>query len=152
MAPTNIIRDATTETAAAKPKRRRPVGSRRDIVIHAGRVVLRARLSPTPTADRIWQALPLYTTAERRGDSVHFEIPIESGREKDAKWTVTAGEIGFWCEEDRIVIGFGPTPLSRPGEIRMPSPVNIWAICADDVGQLRVLVGGERVAILHADS
>ncbi len=152
MAPTQILRDGNAAAAVGKPKRRRIPGSPRAVLIHAGRAVLYARLLATPTADRIWDALPLYGIVERWGDSIHFETPIETGRERSARWAVRAGEIAFWCEDDRVIIGFGPTPLSRPGEIRMPSPANIWAVTTDDVTALAALVGGERVAVIEADS
>ena len=152
MAPTNILRETSAAGAANKPKRRRGSGGARVILIHVGKVAFHARLLATPTADRILSALPLYGTAERWGDSVHFEIPIKSGREAAARWNVKAGEIAFWSDDDRIIIGFGPTPLSKPSEIRMPSPANIWAVTDADVSQLSQVIGGERVAVLLADS
>jgi uncharacterized protein len=44
------------------------------------------------------------------------------------------------------------TPLSKAGEIRMPSPVNVWARALDDVTALTIVRAGERVSVLHADS
>lgn len=125
---------------------------RREIVIRAGRVVIRARFAETPTADRIWQQLPIYSTAEVWGASLHFETHVETGRERGAKTIVKAGDIGYWIEEDRVIIGHGRTPTSRPGEIRMPAPVNIFAHALDDVGALAAVRPGERVSLLHADS
>ena len=59
--------------------------ARREIFIHAGRVVVRARLLDTPTAGRIWQTLPIYSTAETWGEAVHFETHAETGREAHGK-------------------------------------------------------------------
>ena len=126
--------------------------ARREIFIHAGRVVVRARLLDTPTAGRIWQTLPIYSTAETWGEAVHFETHAETGREASAKSTVTSGEIAFWAERDRVMIAFGRTPLSKPGEIRLPAPCNIWALALDDVGQLRAVRPGQQIAILEAAS
>ncbi len=149
MAPTNILRDGNTK----QPSRPRPkTTQRREILIRAGAVALRARLLDTATADRIWSTLPLYSTAETWGKAVHFETHAETGREADAKWSVAPGELAFWCEEGRILIGFGMTPLSKPGEIRLPCPCNIWAAALDDVALLAKVRPGERVAVLEADS
>jgi hypothetical protein len=149
MAPTNILRDGNTRPSA---RNRRPRAAKREILIRAGTVAIRARLLDTPTADRIWSTLPIYSTAETWGRLVHFETPVETGREPGAAWTVGAGKIAFWAEEDRVVVGYGPTPLSRSGEIRLQAPCNIWAVALDDVAALASVRPGERVAVLEADS
>lgn len=124
----------------------------REVFIHAGNIVLRARLLDTPTADRIWTSLPFYSTAEIWGGLVHFETHVETGCEPDARQTIALGEIAFWVEEDRVLIGFGMTPLSHPGEIRLPSSCNIWAKSLDDVRQLAPTRPGQRISILEAAS
>jgi uncharacterized protein len=124
----------------------------REVLIRVGGVALRARLLDTPTADRIWQALPIYATAQTWGCEVYFAAPIAVDIEPDAREVVEAGEIAFWPDGDAIAIGFGPTPISRRGEIRLASPCNIWARALDDVTRLRSAHAGERVAVLEADS
>ena len=47
----------------------------REIVIRAGQVAIRARLLETPTADRIWEALPIYASANTWGREVYFPAP-----------------------------------------------------------------------------
>lgn len=123
-----------------------PLGKRL-VRITAGRVALTARLRPTRTAELIWQALPLHAVAEPWGECLHFEIPIESGRERTARWNVTAGEIAYWPDDERIMIGYGPTPISRPTEIRLMAPCNIWADALDDVRLLARVRVGDRVEI-----
>jgi uncharacterized protein len=147
MPPTNILRDHPRKPASAKS----PRAQRREIVIRAGRAVIRARLFDTETANRIWEQLPLYTTAETWGHAIHFETHVETGRDAKATANVTAGQIAYWSEQDRILIGFGETPLSTPGEIRLPSPCNIWAMALDDVAALAIVQPGERVAVLKAE-
>lgn len=116
-------------------------------MIHAGKARVRARLLPTATAGRIWEALPLHSTVETWGAAVHFELPIESGRERGARRTVTAGEIVYWSEEDRVMIAFGPTPISGGGEIRLPSPCNVWAEALDDVAAFAAVRAGTQIAV-----
>ena len=142
--PTNLLRNK-------QPKPARPsahvVGLPRRVLIRAGRVAIRAELLATPTADRIWAALPLHSTAEVWGQSIHFETPIETGRERAARQLASPGDICFWVENDRVLIAFGPTPISRPGELRLPSPCNVWAKALDDVTPLKEVASGEKVAM-----
>jgi hypothetical protein len=60
------------------------------------------------------------------------------------------GDICFWVEDDRVIIAFGPTPISRPGELRLPRPCNLWARAIDDVGVLKAVRPGERVSVTSA--
>ena len=70
----------------------------REMVIKAGDVSVRARLLDTPTAERIWQALPIIASARTWGAEVYFEAPISHATEPNARATVKAGEIAFWPE------------------------------------------------------
>lgn len=124
----------------------------RQVLIRAGNVAIRARLLDTPTAERIWNALPIYAAAQTWGREVYFKAPVTTTREPEAREVVDAGDIAFWPEGDSIAIGFGPTPLSRKGEIRLASPCNVWARALDDVALLKAVYAGERVAVLQADS
>ena len=124
----------------------------REILIRVGEVAIRARLMETETAERIWAALPIYGTAQTWGEEVYFSTPVSVPREADARDVVKAGEIAFWPDGDAIAIGFGPTPISRRGEIRLASPCNVWAAALDDVRQLKAVPAGTRVAVIEADS
>lgn len=124
----------------------------REIVIRSGGVAIRARLLDTPTAERIWQALPIYADARTWGQEIYFAVSLASPAEPCARDVVRRGEIAFWPEGAAIAIGFGPTPVSQKGEIRLASPCNIWAIALDDVAQLKTVYAGDRIAVLQADS
>lgn len=124
----------------------------REILIRAGDVAIRARLLETPTAERVWQALPIYATAQTWGQEVYFSAAFGVEREANARDVVEAGDIAFWPDGEAIAIGFGPTPISRNGEIRLASPCNVWARALDDVRALKSVHAGELVAVLEADS
>lgn len=149
--PTNILRrksDASRPAASPGGPKANVAGHR--IAITAGKVTLVAELIDNETARRIWAALPLYSTAEAWGAALHFETPVESGRERGAKAIVAPGEIAFWSEEDRIVIAYGPTPISKSGEVRLPVPCTIFARTSDDVSPLNRIVPGEKVSVRAA--
>jgi len=148
--PTHILRRLGNVLTGSKTKAPwRPAGARH-VTITAGRVVIRAELLETETADRIWMQLPIYSTVETWGSSIHFETPVETGREPAASDISRPGDICFWCEDDRVIITFGPTPIATHGEMRLPKPCNVWAKTRDDVTLLKNVTPGEKVSVTVA--
>lgn len=123
----------------------------REVVISAGSVSVRARLLDTPTAARIWEALPIYASAQTWGAEVYFQTDVTSDPEPNARDLIKPGEIAFWPDGDAIAIGFGPTPISRSKcEIRFVSPCNVWAETLDDVKQFKSVHAGEKISVVPA--
>jgi hypothetical protein len=119
-------------------------------MIMAGDVAIRARLLDTPTADEIWRALPIQGYAQTWGPEIYFRTAVKAEAEPEARDVVRPGEIVFWPAGDAIAIAFGPTPLSRNGELRLAARCNIWAMAIDDVAQLRSVHAGEAISIKAA--
>ncbi len=119
----------------------------RRITITVGPVTLAAELLETPTADAVWQVLPITSTARTWGDEVYFAVPVEAALEADARDVVEAGEIAFWVEGASIAIGFGRTPISRGDEIRLAARTNIWARALADVTRLGGASDGDPVRV-----
>lgn len=148
--PTEYLRSSSRPPAKRDLRERaaRAEPTSRLVTIQAGKVSIRARLLDTPTADRIWRALPIFSTAELWGQGeVFFETHLESGRERSARVIVEPGVIVYSPDRDVIGIPFGRTPISKAGEIRLWSPSNIWAEALDDVSVFRTVRPGEKVEV-----
>ena len=117
------------------------------ITITIGDVSIRAELLDTPTADAIYAALPIDSSANTWGDEVYFSIPVQANLEPDARDVVEAGELAFWVEGNSIAIGFGPTPISQGDEIRLAARTNIWGRALDDVRQLKSVLPGAAIHV-----
>ena len=117
------------------------------IVISAGGISMPAELNDTPTAQKIWQALPLEGVANTWGDEVYFEIPVEIEQEPEARADVEVGALGYWPPGHAFCIFFGPTPASTDECPRAASPVNIFGHVPGDVTQFRTVQSGSRLQI-----
>jgi hypothetical protein len=112
-----------------------------------GTLTLDAELLDTPTARAIEAALSLTSSVMTWGEEVYFDVPVDVPREAEARAVVTAGEIAYWPDGNAIAIGFGRTPVSRGDEIRLASPVNIWAKAVGDVKALKAVKAGSKVQV-----
>ena len=117
------------------------------ITITADTVTIRVETLDTPTAASIIAACPIDACANTWRDEVYFSTPVSVAREADAKAVVEAGELAYWPDGDAIAIGFGPTPISQGGEIRLASPCNIWGRALDDVTALFSVRAGAAVRV-----
>jgi len=121
----------------------------RRIKFTIGAVMLEAELKDTPTADAIWNTLPIESQAHTWGDEVYFSTSIETELEPDARDIVELGELAFWVQGSSIALGFGPTPASHGNEIRLVTATNIWGQAIGDITILKTVKEGDPVQVVQ---
>jgi uncharacterized protein len=119
-----------------------------DIRIRIGKLTMEAELHDTPTAEKIVGALPIKASFNTWGDEIYFSIPVTSELDDNAREVVELGELGYWPPGKAFCIFFGQTPMSRPGEIRPASAVNIVGKVKGDASQFKQVMH-ERQVILE---
>ena len=124
------------------------MGSRR-IRITAGSISADAILDESETARLVWDALPLTVAGETWGDEIYFSIPVKAKPEQPAE-TVSMGDLGYWPPGNAFCIFFGPTPMSRGGEIRPASPVNVFGKIVGDATVFKKVRAGTQVRVERA--
>ena len=122
----------------------------RRIRIRAGTVTAEATLKATPTAEKIWKALPLSARANTWGDEVYFSIPVQAALEQDAREVVSAGDLGYWPAGTAFCIFFGRTPASTGDEVRAASAVNVIGRVVGDPTVFKQVRSGTRVTLEQA--
>ena len=111
-----------------------------------------AELANTATAEALWDALPLQAQANRWGDELYFSVPFQVPLEADARAVVQAGEVAYWPDGPALCFFFGPTPVSRPGEIRAASAVNVCGTIRGDSAALRQVADKAMVLLTRKET
>ena len=119
----------------------------RKITISAGKVSLPATLNDTASALAIIQALPIEARANRWGEEIYFEIPVELKESTDSRAEMQVGELAYWAPGSAFCIFFGPTPVSQGTAPRAASPVNPLGVVDGDATAFKAVRNGEKVRI-----
>ncbi|HSR10083.1 MAG TPA: cyclophilin-like fold protein [Thermodesulfobacteriota bacterium] len=122
----------------------------RKIRIKAGGVEAEAVLNDSPTARKVWEALPMEARGNTWGDEIYFSIPVKTGLEDGAREVVQVGDLGYWPSGNAFCIFFGPTPMSRGNEVRAASSVNVIGKVSGDAKIFKKVAPGAKVTIEKA--
>ena len=122
------------------------------IKITTGAVTAFAELNDSPTAQAIWDALPIKAQANTWGDEIYFAIPVKRGQEPDAREIVQVGELGFWTPGHAFCIFFGRTPASQGDEIRAASAVNIIGKVEGNARVFKKVKDGAAITVSKAEA
>ena len=119
----------------------------RQIIITADDVSSAAELFDGPTADAVWEALPLKAIASTWGDEIYFSIPVTADEEPDARAEVAVGDLAYWPPGQAFCLFFGRTPASSGDAPRAASPVNVIGRVIGDATQFQRVRSGDTVRL-----
>ena len=77
------------------------------------------------TFQAIIENLPVEANITIWGDELYTERTQISANEENAKREVDYLDVAYWPEGNALCLFYGPTPISRDGQILAYSPVNI---------------------------
>jgi hypothetical protein len=117
------------------------------ITITAGKVSLPATLDDSPSAQAVWNALPIEARANRWGEEIYFEIGVHLDEAGDARAEMQVGELAYWPPGSAFCIFFGPTPVSRGQAPRAASNVNPLGIVDGDAAAFTAVRNGEKIRL-----
>lgn len=117
----------------------------RIVTLTAGDIRVQVELADTPTADAIWNALPIEGSANVWGDEIYFDIPLTLDLEPDAREDVEIGDLGYWPVGPAFCIFFGQTPVSTNEKPRAASAVNVFGRVTGDATVLKPVSQGATV-------
>lgn len=120
------------------------------VKIIAGSVTMLAELNDTPTAQAIWDILPIHGSANIWGDEIYFGLPITLDKEENANAEVDIGALAYWPPGSAFCIFWGPTPASSGPQPCAASPVNVFGHINGDATEFDKVRNGESIEITAA--
>ena len=117
------------------------------ITITVENLSIDAELYETPTAQKIFEALPLDGSVNVWGDEIYFTIPLNLAQEPEAREDVNLGELAYWPTGPAFCIFFGPTPVSTGSQPRAYSPVNVFGRLLGDAKQFKTIPNGATIRV-----
>lgn len=123
----------------------------RKIRIVIGELSLAAELNDSPTAEALWEVLPLEASGSKWGEEIYFSTPVDQAAGPDARAEMEVGELAFWPPGNAFCIFFGPTPASHGSEPRAANPANPIGRVLDDIEPLQAVPSGAQVRVEAAE-
>lgn len=117
------------------------------INISVEKVSVEAVMFDTPTAGKIFEALPLESATNVWGDEIYFDISLSLDLEPDARADVEVGDLAYWPAGPAFCIFFGPTPASTDDQPRAYSPVNVFGRVIGESKQFKAVSSGVMVRV-----
>ena len=107
------------------------------IRITLGDLAVTATLDESNTGRLLAQALPFEAAAQRWGDDVYFQTPVETGGEH-AQPDIPSGTVAYWPPGKALCLFFGQKPYS---------PVNVVGRIEGDAKVLARVEEGDAVRV-----
>ena len=122
------------------------------IIIAIENLAVAAELLDTPTARKIFEALPLESSVNLWGDEIYFDIPLNITQEAEARQDVEVGDLAYWPAGPAFCIFFGPTPVSQGQQPRAFSAVNVFGRIIGDAKAFKEAASGALIQVKRAES
>ena len=111
------------------------------------KIIFEVVLFNSPTANKIWNSLPISSNIKTWGKEIYFYTNVVANKEPNAKSIIELGEIAYWPTGKAIAIGFGKTPISQKDEIRLADDCNIWGETKFNLKKLENIAQGQPIKI-----
>ena len=111
------------------------------------KIIFEVVLFNSPTANKIWNSLPISSNIKTWGKEIYFYTDVLASKEPNAKSIIEFGEIAYWPTRKAIAIGFGKTPISQKDEIRLADDCNIWGETKFNLKKLENIAEGQPIKI-----
>ena len=111
------------------------------------KIIFEVVLFNSPTANKIWNSLPISSNIKTWGKEIYFYTDVLANKEPNAKSIIELGEIAYWPTGKAIAIGFGKTPISQKDEIRLADDCNIWGETKFNLKKLENIAEGQPIKI-----
>jgi uncharacterized protein len=119
----------------------------RYLTIRSEEADLKVDLGGGPTAEEIWECLPLEGSANFWGDEIYFEIPVSIGPESEAWETVEVGDVCYWPQGEALCLFFGPTPVNTDEKPRAASPITVVGRISEGLDDIERIESGETLRV-----
>jgi uncharacterized protein len=119
----------------------------RHLLIRGDEVEVKVTLKDGPTAEEIWDRLPIEGEAQLWGDEIYFPIPVSTEAEPEAREEVEVGDVGYWPPGNALCLFFGRTPASTGEKPRAASPVTVIGKIVEGIEGCKLVRAGEKLKI-----
>ena len=119
----------------------------RSLKIRGEEVEITVEVVAGPTAEALWEILPLESRASLWGEEIYFPIPLSVEGEPDAREEVEVGTVAYWPPGDALCLFFGPTPASTDDNPRAASPVTVVGEVVNGIEDCRRVSSGELLRV-----
>lgn len=113
----------------------------------SGTLTLDIELNDGPTAQAVWDALPIESRASTWGEEIYFSIPVKLEQEATARAEAAVGDVAYWAPGSAFCVFFGRTPASSGDTPVAASPVNHMGTVRGDATVLRAVRDGDPVRL-----
>lgn len=103
-------------------------------------------LNNSETAKAILEALPIESTVNKWGDEIYGYVKEDIELEEEATDVVEKGAVCYWPDGPAICIFYGPTPVSKTGECRAASLVNVFGMIKGPLDKLREVQPNDKLS------